>query len=213
MTPGLLRCALLAVCLTAGIVQAGPETSLAMQDITLHGRVTAPSCTVRFENSQLTFAAMGQGNNKEGMTSGAATQVLKLQVSECNADGIGMRFAAEHWPEMPVRGMLRSVAGRTASEAMYYTLGPGDESDATWPLKRVQNEDVPEVKKGQTQGEERRYYRLSGDTYWYDFKTPLQGDSDRMIPLAVELHPARQKDNKTAPRDTSGTFTLELSWR
>lgn len=220
MIPGLLICALVTFWLKAGVAQAVPETYLAMQDITLSGRVTAPSCTVRLDNSQLKFGAQ-EGSNasvdtKAGNGSDShdnATQTLMLNVSECDADGVGMLFKADYWPQMPVRGVLRATSGHQASEAWYYTLSPGRESDDAWPLKLARDSEKTEAEKDQSVSDGSEYYRLSEVNYWYDLKKPLRDGDEMVIPLTVTLHQVRTKDRKSVQGDLEATFTIQLSWR
>lgn len=222
MIPGLLLCALVTFWLRVGVAQAVPETYLAMQDITLSGRVTAPSCTVRLDDNQLKFSAPEDGdvtsgtkvgNGSDGNHHDGATQTLRLNVSECDADGVGMLFKADYWPEMPVRGTLRTTPGHQASEALYFTLSPGRESDDTWPLKLARDSEKTEAEKDQPVSDDSQYYRLSEVNYWYDLKKPLRDGDEMVIPLTVTLHQVRMKENKSARGDLEGTFTIQLSWR
>ncbi|MDN8674811.1 hypothetical protein Q0N22_15425, partial [Staphylococcus aureus] len=79
------------------------------------GKVTAPSCTVKLENDRMTFSL--QRDNGE-----AASQTLLLNLSQCEADGVGVTFKAEHWPDNPVRGTLSGATSRQLEQVWYYTL-------------------------------------------------------------------------------------------
>ncbi|WP_275150821.1 hypothetical protein [Citrobacter koseri] len=220
--PGLLLCLLAGLGLKAGIAEAVPETYLAAQGITVNGRVTAPSCTVRLENNQMTFGESAtSGSGAEGATAeDGAIQTLKLNVSECDADGVGMLFKADYWPDMPERGVLRGVKTRRASGGWYYTVSPGREDNAGWPLKLSQDSDEKPVTDIRLKGtDERQYYKLSEVNYWYDLKSPLRDGDEMIIPLTVSLHKTRlseedtRRESKRREGELDGTFTIQLSWR
>lgn len=208
--PGILLC-MLTVCGT-GNEKAGAATGsfLAPRDITLIGRVTAPSCTVRLENSRMQFGSVAPGQPRRD-----APQQLNIAVSECDADGVGLLLKAEHWPDMPQRGILRSVPGREVSDSLYYTVAPGQESDEAWPLVAVREH----AQQGQQPAAQRRenddkpYFLLSAVRYWYNLKFPMKEGDERIIPLTVTVHQASGSVDKTAQEELNGTFTIELSWR
>lgn len=205
MFPRLLLGTVLIGYLVPGVARAGAETYLAAQDITLYGTVTAPSCTVKLENSHMSFSR----------SKGApAIQTLQLNLSQCEADGIGVMFKAEHWPDNPVRGTLLEKQSRDRNRQWYYTIGPADdETETPWPLRLASDSPATEVDKQQVDNGNERYFSLAQVNYWYDLKQPLQDNEVLVIPFNVRLHPALMQESDKEQDQLESTFTLQISWR
>lgn len=205
VTCGLLLGTLLIGYLIAGVARAGTETSLPAQDITLNGTVTAPSCTVTLGNSHMLFSR----------SNGAPViQTLQLTLSQCEADGIGVMFKAEHWPDNPVRGALLEKQSHARNRHWYYTIGPADEETQTpWPMQLAMDSPATEADKQPAGNGDERYFSLAQVNYWYDLKQPLQDNQVLAIPFNVQLHPdlTRGSDKEQGPLESA--FTLQISWR
>lgn len=108
-------------------VQAAVETMLPERDITISGKVVAPSCQARLDSQMVSFtrrpAGVGETQATEN-TLDAGTQHLQLQLSECDLDGLGMTFKADTVSGYPERGALRGKVDSAISTDSYYTLGP-----------------------------------------------------------------------------------------
>lgn len=205
VTCGLLLGTVLIGYLISGGSRAGAETFLAAQDITLNGTVTAPSCTVKLDNNRMSFSR----------SKGApATQILQLKLSQCEADGIGVMFKAEHWPENLVRGALLEKSTRERNSHWYYTIGPADDETQTpWPLVLAADSPATEADKQQPGNDQERYFSLAQVNYWYDLRQPLKDSEVLIIPFYVRLQPdLTQKDDKSQEQLES-SFTLQISWR
>lgn len=212
MVPGVVLCAALGTVLKDNVADAATESFLAAQDITLSGKVTAPSCTVRLENDRMTFSR--QQGSKE-----SSTQTLRLNLSQCEADGVGVTFKAEHWPDNPVRGTLSGAQSRRREEGWYYTLSPGTDSgengEAEWPMRLA--DDSPALQKDKQAGGEKTdvYFSLAEVHYWYDLKAPMKEGDVRVIPFQVQVHHGVTKERQATSADESleSTFTMQISWR
>lgn len=203
--PGLLLGTVLIGYLVPGVARAGAETYLAAQDITLYGTVTAPSCTVKLENSQMSFS------RRKGAP---AIQTLQLNLSQCEADGIGVMFKAEHWPDNPVRGTLLEKQSRDRNRQWYYTIGPADDETKTpWPLRLAADSPATEVDKLQVDNGSERYFSLAQVNYWYDLKQPLQDNEVLVIPFNVRLHTDLTQESDKNQEPLGANFTLQISWR
>lgn len=210
--PGVVLCAALGMVLKDNIADAATETFLAAQDITLNGRVTAPSCTVKLENDRMTFSR--QRDNKE-----MASQTLLLNLSQCEADGVGVTFKAEHWPDNQVRGTLTGTQSRQRDNDWYYTLSPGTDSgangEAIWPMHLA--EDSPALQQDKQAGGDKHevYFSLAEVNYWYDLKTPMKEGDVRVIPFQVQVHQDITKERQAMSTGDmlESTFTMQISWR
>lgn len=210
MLPGVMLCAVLGSVLRDNVADAATETFLASQDITLSGKVTAPSCTVKLENEQMTFSRRQEGKE-------AASQTLLLNLSQCEADGVGVTFKAEHWPDNPVRGTLSGKQSHQRDGGWYYTLSPGvgggDGGEAAWPMRLA--DDSPALQKDKQTGDENHnvYFSLAEVNYWYDLKAPMNYGDVRVIPFQVRVHRSMTKDKQLADDMLESTFTMQISWR
>ncbi|MEL5428880.1 hypothetical protein [Serratia nevei] len=212
MLPGVVLCAALGAALKDNVADAATETFLAAQDITLSGKVTAPSCTVKLENDRMTFSR--QQDNRE-----TASQTLRLNLSQCEADGVGVTFKAEHWPDNPVRGTLSGAQSRQREEGWYYTLSPGTDSgengEAEWPMRLA--DDSPALQKDkQASGDKSDvYFSLAEVNYWYDLKAPMKEGDVRVIPFQVQVHQdiTKERQGTHINEALESTFTLQISWR
>ncbi|MEB7884010.1 hypothetical protein [Serratia fonticola] len=205
VTCGLLLGTVLIGYLIAGAARAGSETSLAAHDITLNGTVTAPSCTVTLENSHMIFSRS---------TGAPVIQTLQLNLSQCEADGIGVMFKADHWPDNPVRGTLLEKLSHARNRHWYYTIGPADEETETpWPLQLAIDSPLIESDKQQSGNDHGRYFSLAQVNYWYDLKQPLQDNQVLAIPFNVQLHPALVREGDENQGELESTFMLQISWR
>lgn len=212
MLPGVVLCAALGTVLKGNIADAATETFLAAQDITLSGKVTAPSCTVKLENDRMTFSR--QQDNRE-----TASQTLLLNLSQCEADGVGVTFKAEHWPDNPVRGTLSGSQSRQRDNGWYYTLSPGTDNgengEANWPMRLA--DDSPALQKDNQAGGDKTnvYFSLAEVNYWYDLKAPMKEGDVRVIPFQVQVHQSMKKEKQATSPDEAleSTFTMQISWR
>ncbi|WP_371972972.1 hypothetical protein ACB496_15265 [Lelliottia nimipressuralis] len=217
--PGVLLCAVLTGYLKDNVALANTETYLAAQDITLSGTVTAPSCTVKLENNRLMFTRQQQ--DAQGVQSSRhnpTIQTLRLNLSQCEVDGVGVMFKAEYWPDNPVRGTLRDRAQRQRNDALYYTISPGadEENPAAWPLTLAEDSPQPEADKQQEENRAAnpaQYFSLAEMNYWYDLKTPLKENDVLVIPFNVRVHRALTQKKESNPGELESNFTLQLSWR
>lgn len=206
--PGMLLCIAVAGLLDDNVATAGSETFLPSREITLSGTVTAPSCQVKLEDDRLTFARQTAGKE-----TGGQVQTLRLRLSECDADGVGMMFTATHWPDAPERGRLQEKNGGAYATQWYYTISPQDSQKDAWPLTLAPDSPAPLRGTGGKMQEEQTYFSLDKVNYWYDMKTPLKAGDVMVIPLAVTVrHDDTQRAEK-AEDELEAYFTLQLSWR
>ncbi|MDK1711754.1 hypothetical protein QOM18_25940, partial [Serratia marcescens] len=131
------------------------------------------------------------------------------------ADGVGVTFKAEHWPDNPVRGTLSGATSRQREQGWYYTLSPGahDTSGEAWPLRLAA--DSPALVVDTVSGDPPRaaYFSLAGVNYWYDLNTPLKENDVMVIPFAVQVHHALTREDSVPDEGVTSHFTLQLSWR
>ncbi|MGV3345639.1 hypothetical protein ACGVWS_07790 [Enterobacteriaceae bacterium LUAb1] len=208
---GILSGLILCFALSGRIVNAGTEMFLPSHEINLSGKVTAPSCTVKLEKTQLNFTHAGAVTKRSGPEK--LTQTLRLHLSQCETDGVGIMFKAEYWPDNKVRGKLQDKETQEYSTAWYYTIGPETENETIWPLYLAENSPRPEVDKQRDINSHERYFNLAEVNYWYDLKTPLKENSDLAIPFNVSVHHDIEKEDKNSQNELGATFTLQLSWR
>lgn len=214
MLPGLVLCLVL-VGYFKGAAEA--EAFLPMQDISVNGKVIAPTCSARFEEDYLRFAKTARGVG-EPRDIEDRTRTLRLNLSQCDVDGIGVMFTAEFWPDFPARGRLRDKATQRPSEVWYYLLAPADKrgGDAAWPLLLSPDSPALETEKqhgnDNAQGD-RRYFSLNKVNYWYDVKTPPKENEVLVIPFTVSVHHSVKRVNEPAQGELDATFTLQLSYR
>ncbi|MCW2456360.1 UNVERIFIED_ORG: hypothetical protein M2414_004117 [Rahnella aquatilis] len=214
--PGVLLCTVLTGYLKDNVALAGTETYLAAQDITLSGTVTSPSCTVKLENDRLTFTRQQQ-DEQDGKRN-PALQTLRLNLSQCEVDGVGVMFKAEYWPDNPVRGTLRDRQQKLRNDALYYTISPGadEENPAAWPLTLAEDSPQPEADKQQEENKASspaQYFSLAEVNYWYDLKTPLKENDVLVIPFNVRVHRTLTQKKENNLGELESNFTLQLSWR
>lgn len=214
--PGVLLCTVLTGYLKDNVARAETETYLAAQDITLSGTVTAPSCTVKLENDRLTFTRRQQGEQDNRRN--PALQTLRLNLSQCEVDAVGVMFKAEYWPDNPVRGMLRDKQQGQRSDALYYTISPGSDEDnpAAWPLTLAEDSPQPEADKQQEENKvatPAQYFSLAEVNYWYDLKEPLKENDVLVIPFNVRVHHGLAQKKENSEGELESNFTLQLSWR
>lgn len=212
MMPGLVFCAALGTVLKDNVADAATETFLAAQDITLSGRVTAPSCTVKLENDRMTFSR--RQDSRE-----TASQTLLLNLSQCEADGVGVTFKAEYWPDNPVRGTLNGAQSRQREEGLYYTLSPGKDNgesgEADWPMRLADDSPALQKDKQASGNKTDVYFSLAEVNYWYDLKAPMKEGDVRVIPFQVQVHQIMTKAKQAVAADEAleSTFTMQISWR
>ncbi|MCU6244235.1 hypothetical protein, partial [Enterobacter asburiae] len=130
-------------------VQAAVETMLPERDITISGKVVAPSCQARLDNQMVSFTRRPVGVGKTQATENtldADTRHLQLQLSECDFDGLGMTFKADTVSGYPERGALRGKVDSAISTDSYYTLGPVEEEYNGRPLFSLSDDSAQMVK-------------------------------------------------------------------
>ncbi|MGQ5837770.1 hypothetical protein ACUNIZ_25660 [Serratia sp. IR-2025] len=184
--PGILLCGI-----AGGEVRA--EIFLPSQPLTVSGEVLAPSCTVRLEDGRVDFR-LGSDTGKA-----PAPQVLRLHLSECESDEVGLTLRARHWPDLPVRGSLTDPQTQNRSPAWYYTVGP----DLTAIRLSV---DSPVLLNEQGVAMDGRYFALSGVTYWLGIR------QKETLPLTVEAHRVGDGGADEIVSVTE-TFMLTVSYR
>ena len=215
--PGLLLCVLVMVIVRTQDAPAA-ETWLPARDITITGRVIAPSCQAKLDTDTLTFSAHAADGNPSGSQGqDDSRQTLTLQLSECEFNGLGLKFKAEAQGEHPERGMLRRQEDSAVSQRMYFTLGPQKVTTRADNLLQTLSPDSAALVKD-AQGD--TYFRLNQDEYWFDMNATLKDGEVMSIPLVVQVHhsdDSTQKENRDSQRNTEGdlsaNFTLQLSWR
>lgn len=192
---------------------ARAETFLPAQDITISGMMTSPSCTARLEESHLNF----QQDKKQG-TNGVQSQTLKLNVSQCEIDEIGVLFKADYWPYHSARGQLKGKASQKLTRYWYYMLAPEmeNENSAAWPL--ILASDSPELEMDvqnttDSNSKEKRYFSLKGVNYWYELKESLRASDALIIPFSVTVHHINTGGGRTDDEEMDGTFTVQLTYR
>lgn len=190
---------------------ARAETFFPAQDITISGRMTPPSCTARLEESHLNFE-----QEKNQGTNGVQSQTLKLNVSQCEIDEIGVLFKADYWPYHPARGQLRGKASQKLARYWYYMLAPENENSAAWPL--ILASDSPELEidvqnTTESNSKEKRYFSLKGVNYWYELKDSLRAGDALIIPFSVTVRHINTGGGRTDDEEMDGTFTLQLTYR
>ncbi|MBU9839243.1 hypothetical protein J1780_04630 [Rahnella aceris] len=207
--PGLALCLLTIVTARA---MPTPETFLPEQDITISGKVTAPSCQARLDTDSAVFHRAATLANKTGAaeSKGSAAenkQVISLVLSECDFDGLGLVFKAESLPGFPARGQLRGAEGGELTTAVWYTIGPGaSEGDAVLKL----SPDSPALDKGQV-GE--AYFRLNQEEYWFDVSASLSSGQVLNIPFDVLIHYDTDTTVESSDKSLVAQFTLQVSYR
>ncbi|KFD24797.1 hypothetical protein [Yokenella regensburgei] len=217
--PGLLLCVLVMVIARTQDAPAA-ETWLPSRDITITGRVIAPSCQAHMDTDTLTFGTQKTDGSRSSASRGDgddSRQVLNLQLSECEFNGLGLKFKAEAQGEHPERGILRRQEDSAVSQQMYYTLGPQKATAQLDNLLQTLSPDSAALVKD-AQGD--TYFRLNQDEYWFDMNATLKDGEVMNIPLVVQVHhsdDSPQKENRDRQRNTEGdlsaNFTLQLSWR
>lgn len=215
--PGLLLCVLVMVIARTQNAPAA-ETWLPARDITITGRVMAPSCQASLDTDTLTFGA-GPVTDSQSVSTGKdwRSQVLNLQLGECEFNGLGLKFKADAQSAHPERGILRRQEDNAASQQMYFTLSPQKTSVKADALLQTLSPDSAALVKDGNGGE---YFRLNEDEYWFDMNATLRGGEIMSIPLVVQVHhsdDSSQKGSSDRQRNTEGdlsaNFTLQLSWR
>ncbi|EKN5096030.1 hypothetical protein ACSOQX_003020 [Yersinia enterocolitica] len=211
MLPGLTLCMALGGYFK-GVAEA--ETFLPMQDITVSGKVTAPGCTARLENDWLRF-----DKKKSDLKAQAAQkQTLRLNLSQCEVEGVGVMFRAESWPDYPARGSLKDKKTQQHSDAWYYTVAveTDDNAETAWPL--LLSADSPELETNEhhqtdSNNSNGHYFSLNKVTYWYDVKEPLKENDVLIIPFSVEVHHDMTREDTREQDELDANFTLQLSYR
>ncbi|MBH2767761.1 hypothetical protein I5Q31_11075 [Serratia marcescens] len=185
--PGILLC---------GIVgeQVRAEMFLPSQSLTVSGEVMAPSCTARLEDDRVEF--------RLGPEAGATplTRSLRLHLSACEVDEVGVTLRARHWPDLPNRGSLTDPQTQRRSLAWYYTVGP----DLTAIRLSV---DSPALLNDRGVATDGRYFALSDVTYWLGIRDEVT------VPLTVEVHREAGVSNAQTPLSMTETFMLTVSYR
>ncbi|KAF6706040.1 hypothetical protein G9387_06350 [Enterobacter hormaechei] len=211
--PGLLLCLLVMVIARTQDAPAA-ETWLPARDITITGRVVAPSCQAKLDTDTLTFA---DGSLSSASRGDDSRQTLTLQLSECEFNGLGLKFKADAQGDHPERGILRRQEDSAVSQRMYFTLGPQKATAQADNLLQTLSPDSATLVKD-AQGD--TYYRLNQDEYWFDMNATLKDGEVMNIPLVVQVHhsdESSQKESRDREQNTEGelsaNFTLQLSWR
>lgn len=215
--PGLLLCVLVMVIARTQDAPAA-ETWLPARDITITGRVIAPSCQAKLDTDTLTFGSKKTDGSRSSASRGDdSRQTLTLQLSECEFNGLGLKFKADAQGEHPERGILRRQEDGAVSQRMYFTLGPQKVTAQADNLLQTLSPDSAALVKD-AQGD--TYFRLNQDEYWFDMNATLKDGEVMSIPLVVQVHhsdDSTQKENRDSQRNTEGdlsaNFTLQLSWR
>lgn len=209
----------LAMCLLTGVAaraMPGPETYLPAQDITISGRVTAPTCQARLDTDALKFrrprprdgtvtrgeagAAQGEDGNR---------QVMRLLLSECEFDGLGLMFKAESLPGFPSRGGLRSADDNVLNNGAWYSVGPGTPENRG-EMALTPAPDSAALDRGPG-GE--TYFRLNQEMYWFGLSATLKGEESMSIPFEVRMHYAGDGVARKQGELLSARFTLQVSYR
>lgn len=193
-------------CLTASGMAA--ETVLPAQAITFGGTVTAPACTVTLDTDRLRFTRAP--GDRWSADDDVAGQTLRLRISRCEADSVGVAFTAAHWPDNPVRGTLTGITHRRQATDEYYTLGPGDGETA---LQREADSPAPGGDPRQGGVSSAVYYSLAGVTYWYELAPPITVDAVRVLPFRVSMHAGVSSRERGEDETRAANFTLQVSWR
>ncbi|WP_329911917.1 hypothetical protein [Serratia quinivorans] len=211
--PGLTLCLLTVM---AARAMPAPETFLPEQDITISGKVTAPSCQAMLKENMLQFQLDTSGGargfspgGEERKNADTRQQVMSLELSECEFDGLGVRFQAESLPGFPARGGLRGVLGGELNTSTWYTVGPGVPFGKDELVLKLAA-DSPALETGQP-GE--TYFRLNQEEYWFDASATLQAGEAMQLPFVVQMHSAPEAGAEKPGEDLEARFTLQLSWR
>lgn len=215
--PGLLLCALVMV-MARTLPAPAAETWLPARDITITGRVMAPSCQASLDTDTLTFGGEPAARSQTAPAGkDDDRQVLSLQLSECEFNGLGLKFKAEAQGDRPERGILRRQEDNAASQQMYFTLGPERVTPKADNFLQTLSPDSADLVKD-AQGE--TYFRLNQDEYWFDMNATLKDGEVMSIPLVVQVHHSDEAARKVSRNgqqndegDLSANFTLQLSWR
>lgn len=190
------------------------ETFLPTHEITLSGKVTAPSCQAQLNAQTINFklqrseVSPKRGPDVSEKVDGSRQQLI-LQLSECEFDGVGLTFKADALPGYPERGMLTGMKSNTASTATYYTIGPAKADYAGKPLFKVAADSAEWVKDNAGD----LYFQLNQSQYWLEVKASLQGADVMNIPFNIDIHQLSGSSNKDLDETLGGRFTLQLAYR
>ncbi|WP_421558695.1 hypothetical protein [Pseudomonas canadensis] len=204
-------CGKLAILLWASAANssvASTETFLPMQEITLGGKVVVPSCTVRLDTEHLRFDKSG--------SSESTSQRQNLIISECDIDGLGVKFQAETWPDYPARGVLKDKDTNRPSAAWHYRVAPAaqeePEAGTSWPLSAASDaRDLETDTPNPGSNPRGQYFSLDQVNYWYDLKRSPQGGESMTIPFLISVHRSLSGDEE--PGDLQAVFSLQLTYR
>lgn len=216
--PGLALCVLTAL-MAKSLPSSAAERFLPEKEITITGKVTAPSCQAQLDTDTLRFGPAGNDDSEDGRVPDDRRQVMNLRLSECEFNGLGLKFRAEAKGDYPERGILRGTVDNVESQRLYFTLGPqGGTEQTDNPLQRLSTDSADLVKDNHGG----QYFRLNEDEYWYDMEATLHGGEVMTIPLEVQVHRARVVRTAGDIKQHSGgrgdgalqaKFTLQLSYR
>ncbi|NIH07133.1 hypothetical protein [Providencia rettgeri] len=200
---------ILILVLTSASAEAVTETQLSNQEMTLSGKLFSPSCTVRLENSHLIFSY------KQGNTTSLNKQFLKLSLSQCDIDSVGIMFKAEHWPEYPARGIFREVTSKERNDLWYYTVSPGIDDNSGFPLLLSFSTDSPIPRIETSSGDESNglNFSLAAVNYWFEITTPLRERDELTIPFSIQVHHRLASADKMQDGPLEANFTLQISWK
>ncbi|MFP3439123.1 hypothetical protein R0K18_15195 [Pantoea sp. SIMBA_133] len=176
---------------------ASAETFLPQHDITLSGRIVAPSCQAQLDTNKLTFLLSKKGEPRR--------QTISLTLSECDISGLGIRFGSTVQTQHPERGVLKDSAKRPASD-IWFTVGPvfRPEEKSLFSLAT----DSTDLVKGDGNT---LYFKLGGQNYWFEVDESTGGQTLN-FPFEVLLH----RKNHSQPQNNdnySANFALQLSYR
>lgn len=189
---------------------ARAETFLPVQDVTITGRVTVPSCTVRLDTGHLRFEKGGSGND--------AQQYQHLTFGQCDLEGVDVQFQAGTWAGYPDRGTMKSKTTRQPSSAWYFQVAPtppeSDDASPDLTGAPLSLSNTSDLVGGSTPPGERHSggcFRLQGGRYHYEVSPETQGSAVHVIPLTVSVHnlPGSAGD----AGDLDAAFSLSLTYR
>ncbi|WP_273830923.1 hypothetical protein [Serratia bockelmannii] len=205
---GLALCLMLGNTVRPGDALAARESALQAQDITVSGRVTAPSCAARLANEDMVFELRSDASR-----AAPEQHTLQLQLSDCEVEGVGVTLKAEHWAQSPARGLLRTLDTQHLEVTpWYYTVAPGesDSQDPSLPLRLA--DDTPPLEKDGLDAPARDF-SLNQVTYWYDARDTLTAGGTAVIPLTVTVRQVEGQKTASSRDGLGATFTVQLSYR
>ncbi|ELD3253961.1 hypothetical protein QUR14_004366 [Enterobacter hormaechei] len=195
--------------------KASVETFLAEQEVTISGKVVAPSCQASLDTKTINFsrAEITTDASKNKMSVGVNVgnrKNLFLHLSECDFDGLGIMFKSEVLPGYQERGVLRVKADNSIATGSYYTIEPGSAVDN--PGKDVFSL-ASDSASFVNDSNGHRYFMLNQQEYWVDVSASLTDGKVMIIPFEVAVHKLDDKASRVNLSRMEGRFTLQVSYR